>query len=155
MSEDDLTLLDTHSDFASHTLEILNKTNTIVMSGREEDLFKGLLVTEESKDANQVSPDINIGSSESSELDEDQHSIYNLDVQSSSVSLTNPGTQVDNQSPTCRNPSTIKYPGQFGFGAIFIVSSQSNRTRSTEFSDDLNKLYIDMNKWVEVRFSFV
>ena len=111
MSEDDLTLLDTHSDFASHTLEILNKTNTIVMSGREEDLFKGLLVTEESKDANQVSPDINIGSSESSELDEEQHSFDILDVQSSSVSLTNPGTQVDSQSPTCRNPSTMKYPG--------------------------------------------
>ena len=87
-------------------------------------------------------------------LDEYQHSINNPDVQSSSVSLTNPGTQVDNQSPTCINPSTIKYPGQFRFGVIFVVSSQSNRTRNTEFSVDLNKLYIDMNKWVEVRFSF-
>jgi hypothetical protein len=49
----------------------------------------------------------------------------------------------------------MKYPGQFGFGVIFAVSSQSNRIRNTEFSADLNKLYIDMNKWVEVRFSCV
>ena len=129
------------------------------MSGREEDLSKEIegvdevikILRDDPEDENQIPPDNKIGSSESGE---EQHSISNCNVQSSSVSLANLSTEEHIQSSTCRNPSTIKYPGQFRFGVIFVVSSQSNRTRNTEFSVDLNKLYIDMNKWVEVRFSF-
>jgi hypothetical protein len=63
-------------------------------------------------------------------------------MQSGEEPHSNP--QVDSQSSACRNPSTIKYAEQVRFGVILKVSSQSNRTRTTEISDELNvnKLYI-------------
>ena len=36
----------------------------------------------------------------------------------------------------------------------FVVTSESTRSRNAEFSPELTKLYIDMNKLVEVRFTF-
>ena len=54
-------------------------------------------------------------------------------------------------SPTSRYLNTMKYPGPYGFQAVFLVQPSRQRARSTEFSEKLNKLYIEMDKWVEIR----
>ena len=57
-------------------------------------------------------------------------------------------------SPTSRYLNTMKYPGMHGFNAVFLVQPSMHRTRATEFSVELNKLYIEMDKLVEVRLMF-
>ena len=86
------------------------------MSGREEDLSKEIegvdevikILRDDPEDENQIPTDNKIGSSE---FGEEQHSISNCNFQSSSVSLANLSTEEHIQSSTCRNPSTMKYPG--------------------------------------------
>ena len=71
-----------------------------------------------------------------------------------SPNTINSSASLDTRSPTCRNVNTIKFPGCFGFGVIFVISTRNSRTRNTEFSLELNKLFIDMDKWIELRIVF-
>lgn len=55
-------------------------------------------------------------------------------------------------SATCSNPSLEHYPGQYDFQSIFTKLSESSKNRHWDYSPLLSKLYIDMNKWVQVEF---
>jgi hypothetical protein len=57
---------------------------------------------------------------------------------------------VNPYSPTSSIPSTIQLAGNFHFKAKFTPFSYKN----WDFSERLNKLYTDMNKWVQIKFSF-
>ena len=54
-------------------------------------------------------------------------------------------------SPTCSNPSVEDYPGHFMFDVIFPKQSTFNaKNKHWDYSHTLKKLFIDMNKLVQV-----
>jgi len=55
-------------------------------------------------------------------------------------------------SATCSNPSLENYLGQFSFKSTFAKLSENSKNRHWDYSPVLCKLYIDMNKWVQVEF---
>ena len=55
-------------------------------------------------------------------------------------------------SPTAVYPSSIPLPGELNFQVTFPIPSQIYKTKNWDFSVKLNKLFVDMNKWVEVKF---
>ena len=64
-------------------------------------------------------------------------------------SSSSPATNSD-YSPTSSVPSTVAFKGDFHFEANFSPFSYKN----WDYSKRLNKLYTDMNKWVQVRRDF-
>jgi hypothetical protein len=56
------------------------------------------------------------------------------------------------QSPSGENPSTVNWPGQFQFNVQFAQLSRQSKNKHWDYSTDLRKLYIDMNKWVQTEF---
>ena len=69
-----------------------------------------------------------------------------------SSSLQPPKVPMDHLSPTSANPNRIPFPCDCNFRLTFPPSNQVYRTKNWDFSVSLNKLYIDMNKWVQVKF---
>lgn len=63
-----------------------------------------------------------------------------------------PLASVYQASPTTNIPSFQYYAGPHRFDATFTKLSESSKNRHWDFSSMLEKLYIDMNKWVQVEF---
>jgi len=57
------------------------------------------------------------------------------------------------QGPTSANPCTDDYPGEYQFRVSFVTMSATNKNKYWDYSSMLNKLYIDMNKFVNASFS--
>jgi len=55
-------------------------------------------------------------------------------------------------SPTGDDPSTVNYPGHYLYEVMFTKLSQGSKNKHWDYSSQLKKLYIDMNKWVQVEF---
>eukprot|EP00092_Neocalanus_flemingeri_P014191 GFUD01015311.1.p1 GENE.GFUD01015311.1~~GFUD01015311.1.p1 ORF type:complete len:525 (+),score=111.78 GFUD01015311.1:61-1635(+) len=55
-------------------------------------------------------------------------------------------------SPTGADPSTVNYLGHYLFDVMFTKLTQGSKNKHWDFSSQLKKLYIDMNKWVQVEF---
>lgn len=55
----------------------------------------------------------------------------------------------DFSSPTSMDPNRIKMTGPYGFSVEFNVDS---KRKTLDFSEALNKLYVDLNYWIEVYF---
>jgi len=55
-------------------------------------------------------------------------------------------------SPTGLEVCSSDWPGDFHFEVKFLKPSNSVKNKQWEFSSKLNKLYADMNKWVQVEF---
>lgn len=55
-------------------------------------------------------------------------------------------------SPTGLEVCSTNWPGSFNFEVRFLKPSNSVKNKQWEFSHKLNKLYADMNKWVQVEF---
>ena len=54
------------------------------------------------------------------------------------------------RSPTCSNPSVDDYPGHYMFDVIFPMHSSNTKNKYWDYSHTLKKLFIDMNKMVQV-----
>ena len=61
-----------------------------------------------------------------------------------------PGHHVTFPSATCSNPSLEQYPGYYSFKSSFTKLSENSKNRHWDYSPLLSKLYIDMDKWVQV-----
>lgn len=59
---------------------------------------------------------------------------------------------VNHPSQTGVNPSTVNYPGHHLFDIKFNQISQHTKNKHWDFSSRLKKLFIDMNRWVQVEF---
>jgi len=55
-------------------------------------------------------------------------------------------------SPTGADPSMVNYPGHYLYEVMFTKLSQGSKNKHWDYSSQLKKLYIDMNKWVQVEF---
>ena len=58
----------------------------------------------------------------------------------------------DTPRPTSSNPSMDDWPGSHMFDVSFTKWSQGTRNKHWDYSAQLKKLFIDMNKWVQVEF---
>ena len=58
----------------------------------------------------------------------------------------------DHPRPTSRNPGIDDYPGHFMFDVAFTKSTTNIKNKYWDYSHSLKKLFIDMNKWVQVEF---
>lgn len=58
----------------------------------------------------------------------------------------------DTPRPTSANPSMDDWPGSHMFDVSFTKWSQGTRNKHWDYSAQLKKLFIDMNKWVQVEF---
>jgi len=56
------------------------------------------------------------------------------------------------QSPVGVNPSTVNYPGHHLFEVMFHQTSATTKNKHWDYSERLRKLFIDMNKWVQIDF---
>jgi len=54
--------------------------------------------------------------------------------------------------PTSVNPSTDDWPGHHMFDVSFTKWSQGAKNKHWDYSSQLKKLFIDMNRWVQVEF---
>jgi len=58
----------------------------------------------------------------------------------------------DMPRPTSLNPSTDDWPGHHMFDVSFTKWSQGAKNKHWDYSSQLKKLFIDMNRWVQVEF---
>ena len=58
----------------------------------------------------------------------------------------------DTPRPTSVNPSTDDWPGHHMFDVSFTKWSQGAKNKHWDYSPQLKKLFIDMNRWVQVEF---
>ena len=58
----------------------------------------------------------------------------------------------DMPRPTSVNPSTDDWPGHHMFDVSFTKWSQGAKNKHWDYSSQLKKLFIDMNRWVQVEF---
>ena len=82
-----------------------------------------------------------------------QKSEKNTDFTNPDLSST-PGSSSSNSSSmtmisTSVNPSIVKLCGSYGFSVEVNIDKKK---RSIDFSELLNKLFVDMNKWVKLTF---
>ena len=49
---------------------------------------------------------------------------------------------------TSLTPSRLKLPGVYQFNVEFVIES---RRKMIDFSESLNKLFVDVNSWTELR----
>jgi len=55
-------------------------------------------------------------------------------------------------SPTSVSPGMTDYPGDFQFDATFSQLQSGQKNKNWDYSANISKLFIDMNKWVQVMF---
>jgi len=55
-------------------------------------------------------------------------------------------------SPSGVDPSTVNYLGHYLFDVMFTKLTQGSKNKHWDYSSQMKKLYIDMNKWVQVEF---
>ena len=69
-----------------------------------------------------------------------------------SNSIMVPVASAAQPSPTGKDPSTADYPGSFEFDIRFSHLSRQGKNKHWDYSTNLRKLYIDMNKLVQGEF---
>ena len=67
--------------------------------------------------------------------------------------LQDPIASISLPSPTCTIQSFKNYAGPYSFDANFTKLNESSKNRHWDYSSLLSKLYIDMNKSVQVEFN--
>jgi len=123
--------------------ESQHETKVIVVSndGTIQNLPDDMMFTEEI--------DIPLGGSavdnQKIEYNQDSNHSWSSSVPEHQLSGSHP-------SPTGVDPSTVNYLGHYLYEVLFTKLSQGSKNKHWDYSSQLKKLYIDMNKWVQVEF---
>lgn len=128
-----------HSD--SESLQHEAKVIVVSTDGTIQNMTEEMIFTEEI--------DIPLGGSAM-----DNHKIeFNQDSNHSwSSSIPEHQLSGSHPSPSGVDPSTVNYPGHYLFEVMFTKLSQGSKNKHWDYSSQMKKLYIDMNKWVQVEF---
>ena len=118
------------------------------MSGSEDIFLRDIIASEEEKEE-----------SENNSIEDQLYHVPDLEPVANAVATTAPVCSIaaprQVSSPgTCRDVNTVQWPGRNGFQILFPPPPITRTTRTTEYSAELNKLYVVMDKWVEVRVVF-
>lgn len=115
------------------------ETKVIVVSSDGSIQREDLIFTEEL--------DIPVDRSPSTKLEYNQDSNHSWTSSIPEHQLSGP-----HPSPTGDDPSTVNYLGHYLYEVMFSKLSQGSKNKHWDYSSQLKKLYIDMNKWVQVEF---
>ena len=97
--------------------------------------------------------DIPLGGTAGMEIQSAKIEYSNQDSNHSwSSSIQQDHSHQQHPSPTSADPSTIDYLGQHRFEVSFAKTAQGSKNKHWDYSSRLKKLYIDMNKLVQVEF---